>query len=162
MRIYDTIKEADGTERRVLNQKETTLAQQKQQAIKDAFRDWLWRDPERRHTLVRKYNDLFNSIRPREYDGRHIVFGGMNPEIKLREHQLNAVAHILYGGNTLLAHEVARARPLRWWPPPWRASGWGCAGNPCSPCPTIWWNSGLRVPASLSRRQYPGDDPAGL
>ena len=110
MRIYDTIKEADGTERRVLNQKETTLAQQKQQAIKDTFRDWLWRDPERRHTLVRKYNDLFNSIRPREYDGRHIVFGGMNPEIKLREHQLNAVAHILYGGNTLLAHEVGAGK----------------------------------------------------
>ena len=110
VRIYDTIKEADGTERRVLNQKETTLAQQKQQAIKDAFRDWLWRDPERRHTLVRKYNDLFNSIRPREYDGRHIVFGGMNPEIKLREHQLNAVAHILYGGNTLLAHEVGAGK----------------------------------------------------
>ena len=110
MRIYDTIKEADGTERRVLNQKETTLAQQKQQAIKDAFRDWLWQDPERRHTLVRKYNDLFNSIRPREYDGRHIVFGGMNPEIKLREHQLNAVAHILYGGNTLLAHEVGAGK----------------------------------------------------
>ena len=110
VRIYDTIKEADGTERRVLNQKETTLAQQKQQAIKDAFRDWLWQDPERRHTLVRKYNDLFNSIRPREYDGRHIVFGGMNPEIKLREHQLNAVAHILYGGNTLLAHEVGAGK----------------------------------------------------
>ena len=110
VRIYDTIKEADGTERRVLNQKETTLAQQKQQAIKDAFRDWLWQDPERRHTLVRKYNDLFNSTRPREYDGRHIVFGGMNPEIKLREHQLNAVAHILYGGNTLLAHEVGAGK----------------------------------------------------
>src|SRR5699024_7053677 len=112
VRIYDTIKEADGTERRVLNQKETTLAQQKQQAIKDAFRDWLWQDPERRHTLVRKYNDLLNSIRPREYDGRHIVFGGMNPEIKLREHQLNAVAHILYGGNTLLAHEVGAGKPF--------------------------------------------------
>ena len=110
VRIYDTIKEADGTERRVLNQKETTLAQQKQQAIKDTFRDWIWQDPERRHTLVRKYNDLFNSIRPREYDGRHIVFGGMNPEIKLREHQLNAVAHILYGGNTLLAHEVGAGK----------------------------------------------------
>ena len=110
VRIYDTIKEPSGAERRVLNQKETTLAQQKQQAIKDAFRDWLWQDPERRHTLVRKYNDLFNSIRPREYDGRHIVFGGMNPEIKLREHQLNAVAHILYGGNTLLAHEVGAGK----------------------------------------------------
>ncbi len=110
MRIYDTIKEPSGAERRVLNQKETTLAQQKQQAIKDAFRDWLWRDPERRHILVRKYNDLFNSTRPREYDGRHIVFGGMNPEIKLREHQLNAVAHILYGGNTLLAHEVGAGK----------------------------------------------------
>ena len=110
VRIYDTKTDADGKERRVLNSKETTLAQQKQQAIKDAFRDWVWRDPERRQTLVKRYNELFNSNRPREYDGSHITFTGMNPEIKLREHQLNAVAHILYGGNTLLAHEVGAGK----------------------------------------------------
>ena len=105
VRIYDTVTDPDGKERRVLNSKETTLAQQKQQAIKDAFQDWIWKDPDRRQELVTRYNELFNSNRPREYDGSHIVFSGMNPEIKLREHQLNAVAHILYGGNTLLAHE---------------------------------------------------------
>ena len=110
VRIYDTVTDPDGKERRVLNSKETTLAQQKQQAIKDAFRDWIWRDPERRQTLTQKYNELFNSCRPREYDGRHITFSGINPEITLREHQLNAVAHILYGGNTLLAHEVGAGK----------------------------------------------------
>ena len=110
VRIYDTLTDPDGKERRVLNSKETTLAQQKQQAIKDAFQDWIWRDPDRRQELVTKYNELFNSTRPREYDGSHIVFSGMNPEIKLREHQLNAVAHILYGGNTLLAHEVGAGK----------------------------------------------------
>ncbi len=109
-RIYDTVTDPDGKERRVLNSKETTLAQQKQQAIKDAFRDWIWKDPERRQTLTQKYNELFNSSRPREYDGRHLVFPGMNPEIKLREHQLNAVAHQLYGGNTLLAHVVGAGK----------------------------------------------------
>ena len=110
VRIYDTKHDADGRERRVLNSKETTLAQQKQQAIRDAFRDWIWRDPDRRHTLVARYNELFNSTRPREYDGSHITFAGMNPEIRLREHQLNAVAHVLYGGNTLLAHEVGAGK----------------------------------------------------
>ena len=110
VRIYDTKHDADGREWRVLNSKETTLAQQKQQAIKDAFRDWIWRDPDRRHTLVARYNELFNSTRPREYDGSHITFAGMNPEIRLREHQLNAVAHVLYGGNTLLAHEVGAGK----------------------------------------------------
>ena len=110
VRIYDTKHDADGRERRVLNSKETTLAQQKQQAIRDAFRDWIWRDPDRRHTLVARYNELFNSTRPREYDGSHITFTGMNPEIRLREHQLNAVAHVLYGGNTLLAHEVGAGK----------------------------------------------------
>ncbi len=110
VRIYDTVTDPDGKERRVLNSKETTLAQQKQQAIKDAFKDWIWRDPDRRQTLVKKYNELFNSNRPREYDGSHITFSGMNPEIQLREHQLNAVAHILYGGNTLLAHEVGAGK----------------------------------------------------
>lgn len=110
VRIYDTVQDLDGKERRVLNNKETTLAQQKQQAIKDAFADWIWKDPERRQRLVAKYNELFNSDRPREYDGQHITFSGMNPEIQLREHQLNAVAHILYGGNTLLAHEVGAGK----------------------------------------------------
>jgi N12 class adenine-specific DNA methylase len=110
VRIYDTVTDPDGKERRVLNSKETTLAQQKQQAIKDAFRDWIWKDPERRQILTKKYNELFNSCRPREYDGRHITFSGINPEITLREHQLNAVAHILYGGNTLLAHEVGAGK----------------------------------------------------
>ena len=110
VRIYDTIEDADGRERRVLNAKETTLAAQKQQAIRDAFRDWIWRDPERRQALVRQYNEEMNSTRPREYDGSHIKFGGMNPSITLREHQLGAIAHILYGGNTLLAHEVGAGK----------------------------------------------------
>ena len=110
VRIYDTITDADGKEKRVLNSKETTLAQQKQQAIKDAFQEWIWKDPMRRHELVQKYNELFNATRPREYNGQHITFSGMNPEIQLREHQLNAVAHILYGGNTLLAHEVGAGK----------------------------------------------------
>ena len=110
VRIYDKIEDADGTERRVLNVKETTLAQQKQQVIKDAFRDWLWKDPKRRETLVAKYNELFNSTRPREYDGSHLTFPGMNPEIELREHQRSAIARILYGGNTLLAHEVGAGK----------------------------------------------------
>ena len=108
--IFDTVQDADGKEQRVLNQKATTLAQQKQQAIKDAFREWIWKEPTRREALVKEYNERFNSIRPREYDGQHIVFAGMNPEITLREHQLNAVAHILYGGNTLLAHQVGAGK----------------------------------------------------
>lgn len=110
IRIYDTIEDADGKQKRVLNKKETTLAQQKQQAIKDAFRDWVWKDPHRREELVTKYNELFNSTRPREYDGSHIRFSGMNPDINLREHQKNAIAHVLYGGNTLLAHEVGAGK----------------------------------------------------
>ena len=110
VRIYDTVTDPDGKERRVLNSKETTLAGQKQQAIKDAFAEWIWKSPDRRHALVRKYNELFNSTRPREYSGEHISFSGMNPEIALREHQKNAVAHILYGGNTLLAHEVGAGK----------------------------------------------------
>ena len=110
VRIYDTVEDADGKERRVLNAKETTLAAQKQQAIRDAFRDWIWRDPERRQALVRQYNEEMNATRPREYDGSHIVFGGMNPAITLREHQKNAIAHVLYGGNTLLAHEVGAGK----------------------------------------------------
>ena len=110
VRIYDTIEDADGKERRVLNAKETTLAAQKQQAIREAFKDWIWRDPERRQTLVRQYNEEMNSTRPREYDGSHITFGGMNPAITLREHQKSAIAHVLYGGNTLLAHEVGAGK----------------------------------------------------
>ena len=110
IRIYDTIEDADGRERRVLNAKGTTLAAQKQQLIRDAFKDWIWKDPERRETLVRQYNEEMNSTRPREYDGSHIVFSGMNPEIILREHQKNAIAHVLYGGNTLLAHEVGAGK----------------------------------------------------
>ena len=110
VRIYDTIEDAGGKERRVLNAKETTLAAQKQQAIREAFKDWIWRDPERRQTLVRQYNEEMNSTRPREYDGSHITFGGMNPAITLREHQKSAIAHVLYGGNTLLAHEVGAGK----------------------------------------------------
>ena len=110
VRIYDTVEDADGKERRVLNAKETTLAAQKQQAIREAFRDWIWRNPERRQTLVRQYNEEMNSTRPREYDGSHITFGGMNPSITLRDHQLGAIAHVLYGGNTLLAHEVGAGK----------------------------------------------------
>ena len=110
VRIYDTVEDADGKERRVLNAKETTLAAQKQQAIREAFKDWIWKDPERRQALVRQYNEEMNSTRPREYDGSHIVFGGMNPSITLREHQKNAIAHVLYGGNTLLAHEVGAGK----------------------------------------------------
>ena len=110
VRIYDTVEDADGKERRVLNAKETTLAAQKQQAIRDAFKDWIWKDPERRQALVRQYNEEMNSTRPREYDGSHIVFGGMNPSITLREHQKSAIAHVLYGGNTLLAHEVGAGK----------------------------------------------------
>ena len=110
LRIYDTVEDADGKKHRVLNKKETTLAQQRQQSIKDAFQDWIWQDPERRQMLVSRYNEIFNSERPREYDGSHITFGGMNPDISLRPHQLNAVAHVLYGGNTLLAHEVGAGK----------------------------------------------------
>ena len=110
VRVYDTIEDANGKQQRVLNKKETTLAQQKQQAIKDAFAGWIWKDPQRRETLVKQYNELFNSTRPREYDGSHIHFVGMNPEISLREHQKNAIAHVLYGGNTLLAHEVGAGK----------------------------------------------------
>lgn len=110
IRIYDTIEEPDGKQKRVLNKRETTLAQQKQQAIKDAFADWIWKDSNRRQDLVEKYNVMFNSTRPREFDGSHIRFGGMNPDIKLRIHQQNAIAHVLYGGNTLLAHEVGAGK----------------------------------------------------
>jgi len=110
VQVFDTIEDADGRKKRVLNAKETTLAAQKQQLIRDAFRDWIWAEPQRRQALVRQYNEEMNSTRPREYDGSHIVFAGMNPEITLREHQRNAIAHVLYGGNTLLAHEVGAGK----------------------------------------------------
>ena len=110
IRIYDTLEDAEGKPKRVLNKRETTLAQQKQQAIKDAFANWVWKDPQRRNALVKQYNELFNSTRPREYNGKHLHFVGMNPEITLREHQRNAIAHVLYGGNTLLAHEVGAGK----------------------------------------------------
>ena len=110
VRIYDAIEDEEGRPKRVLNKTDTMLAQQKQQVIKDAFANWIWQDPQRRITLVKQYNELFNSNRPREYDGSHIHFVGMNPEISLREHQRNAIAHVLYGGNTLLAHEVGAGK----------------------------------------------------
>lgn len=113
VRIYDTVEDADGKEKRVLNAKQTTLAQQKQQALKDAFKDWIFKEPERRQTLVHHYNETMNNTRPREYDGSHIVFSGINPEIKLQPHQFNAIAHVLYGGNTLLAHEVGGWEDVR-------------------------------------------------
>ena len=109
-RVYDTVEDENGKPKRVLNKKETMLAGQKQQAIKDAFANWIWQDPQRRESLIKQYNELFNSTRPREYDGSHIHFVGMNPEITLREHQRNAIAHVLYGGNTLLAHEVGAGK----------------------------------------------------
>jgi N12 class adenine-specific DNA methylase len=127
VRIYDTKTDADGKERRVLNNKETTLAQQKQQAIKDAFRDWIWKDPDRRQTLVTRYNELFNSTRPREYDVSHITFSGMNPEIQLREHQL-MLLHTFSTGATPCSHtKLARARLLKWWRLPWNPSVSDCA-----------------------------------
>ena len=109
-RIFDYVYDEHGNKKAVFNAKETTAAQAKQEAIKQAFQDWLWKDPERRNRLVRYYNDTFNSVRPREYDGSHITFGGISPEITLRPHQVNAIAHILYGGNTLLAHKVGAGK----------------------------------------------------
>ena len=127
VRIYDAIEDEEGRPKRVLNKTDTMLAQQKQQVIKDAFANWIWQDPQRRIALVKQYNELFNSNRPREYDGSHIHFVGMNPEISPREHQRNAIAHVLYGGNTLLAHEVGEPeRRLRWQHPQWKPNGWGC------------------------------------
>lgn len=109
-RIFDYVYDEHGNKKAVFNAKETTAAQAKQEVIKQAFQDWLWKDPERRNRLVRYYNDTFNSVRPREYDGSHITFGGISPEITLRPHQVNAIAHILYGGNTLLAHKVGAGK----------------------------------------------------
>ena len=163
VRIYDTKHDADGRERRVLNSKETTLAQQKQQAIRDAFRDWIWRDPDRRHTLVARYNELFNSTRPREYDGSHITFAGMNPEIRLREHQLNAVAHVLYGGNTLLAHEVGAGKTFEMVAAAMESKRLGlCHKVPlCRSQPPDRAVVG-RVPAAVPLRQHPRCYEKGL
>ena len=111
------------------------LAQQKQQVIKDAFANWVWQDPQRRIALVKQYNELFNSTRPREYDGSHIHFVGMNPEITLREHQRNAIAHVLYGGNTLLAHEVGAGKTYEMGRLLWKQNALVCAKNRCSWCP---------------------------
>lgn len=110
VRIFDYHEDADGKRTAVLNKQETAIAQSKQEAIKDTFAQWIWKDHERREDICRTYNVLFNSNRPREYDGSHIVFNGMNPEITLRKHQVNAIAHILYGGNTLLAHCVGAGK----------------------------------------------------
>ena len=110
VRIFDYVLDEHGNRKAVFNHKETTAAQAKQEVIKQAFQDWIWKDPERRNRLVRSYNDTFNSVRPREYDGSHITFGGISPEITLRPHQVNAIAHILYGGNTLLAHKVGAGK----------------------------------------------------
>jgi len=107
--VYDTIDD-NGKERRILNREETTLAAQKQERMRSEFRDWIWKDPKRREALVKKYNEEMNSTRPWEYDGKHLIFSGINPEIELREHQLNAIAHAIYGGNTLLAHEVGAGK----------------------------------------------------
>lgn len=150
VRIYDTIEGDDGKPKRVLNKRETMLAQQKQQSIKDAFANWIWQDPQRRISLVRQYNELFNSTRPREYNGEHIHFVGMNPEISLREHQRNAIAHVLYGGNTLLAHEVGAGKPSRWQPPLWRQNDWACVRKVfCCPQPPDGAVGG-RISAPLS------------
>lgn len=110
VRIFDYVTDEHGNKKAVFNHKETTAAQAKQEVIKQAFADWIWKDPERRNRLIRSYNDTFNSVRPREYNGSHITFGGISPEIKLRPHQVNAIAHILYGGNTLLAHKVGAGK----------------------------------------------------
>lgn len=114
VRIFDYIEDDEGKKKAVLNKKETAIAQSKQEMIKQEFQDWIWSDPERRERLCKSYNEKFNSVRPREYDGSHIIFNGMNPEIELREHQKNAVAHILYGGNTLLAHAVGAGKTFEW------------------------------------------------
>ena len=130
VRIYDTVEDEEGKKTRVLNKKETAIAQAKQEQIKMAFDNWIWKDPERRERLAKLYNEKFNSIRPREYDGSNLSFGGMNPEITLRPHQVNAIAHILYGGNTLLAHEVrSSVKHLKWLQQQWSLKDWVYAIN---------------------------------
>ena len=162
-RIYDTVTDADGKERRVLNAKETTLAQQKQQAIKDAFKEWIWKTPDRRHALVQKYNELFNSTRPREYNGEHITFNGMNPEISLREHQKNAVAHILYGGNTLLAHEVGAGKTFEMVAAAMESKRLGLCSKPLFAVPNHSDRTvGERISQALSIGEYSRCEKEGL
>ena len=153
VRVFDYMEDDEGKKKAVLNKKETAIAQSKQELIKQGFQDWVWRDPARREKLVRLYNDKFNSIRPREYDGSHIIFSGMNPEIELREHQKNAVAHILYGGNTLLAHAVGAGKTFEMTAAAmeskrlrrrWSPKGSDCAANPCLSYPTTSLSSGHR------------------
>jgi len=112
VKVFDTVTDIDGNKKREFNAKETAIAQAKQDQIKQAFEDWIFNDVERRERLVRLYNDKFNNIKPREYDGQYIKFSGINPEIKLKKHQIDAVAHVMYGGNTLLAHEVRSRKDL--------------------------------------------------
>ena len=132
-RVYDTIHDVDGNEKRMLNTKETMLAQQKQEMVREAFKSWIWKDPARRETLCQKYNEIFNSIKPRAYDGSHITFGGISPEITLRPHQVNAIAHILYGGNTLLAHAVGAGKTKALFDrPEWKQLSESCLG--CGTC----------------------------
>lgn len=137
MRIFDYETDHHGNRVPILNKKETAIAQGKQQLIKQAFQDWIWKDPARRERLTRLYNDKFNSTRPREYDGSHLNFVGINPEITLRPHQVNAIAHILYGGNTLLAHVVGAGKTFEMVAAAQETSGWACAKRACSWCPTI-------------------------
>ena len=137
IRIYDTVEDADGKQRRVLNKKATTLAQQKQQAIKDAFQDWLWKEPRRRERLVAKYNEKFNSTRPREYDGSHIVFGGMNRRSSCGNTRRTPLPTSSMAAILCLPTKWGQARPLKWWRRPWRASAWGCARRVCLSSPTI-------------------------
>ena len=153
-RVYDVVQDENGREKRELNQKETTIAQQKQQAIKDAFHDWVWKDPTRRHELVTRYNELFNSTRPREYDGSHIVFDGMNPEITLREHQRTAIAHVLYGGNTLLAHQVGAGKTSRWWRRRWKQTAGALPEVDVRCAQSSDGTMGERVFEALSQREH--------
>ena len=147
----------------MLNKRETMLAQQKQQVIKDAFANWVWQDPQRRIALVKQYNELFNSTRPREYDGSHIHFVGMNPEITLREHQRNAIAHVLYGGNTLLAHEVGAGKTYEMAASAMEAKRLGLCQKSLFVVPnhlTEQWASG--VPEPLPQCQAAGSTAQGL
>ena len=139
VRIFDYIEDANGRKTAVLNKKETAIAQGKQELIKQAFADWIWSDPERREQLTKLYNEKFNSIRPREYDGSHLNFVGINPEITLRPHQVNAIAHILYGGNTLLA-QTSRSSAGALPPATTMRSSLGTANLKRSPCP---WNDSV-------------------
>ena len=158
-RVYDTVEDDSGKPKRVLNKKETMLAGQKQQAIKDAFANWVWQDPQRREVLVRQYNELFNSTRPREYDGSHIHFVGMNPEIALREHQRNAIAHVLYGGNTLLAHEVGAGKTFEMAASAMEAKRLGLCQS--TPAQSSWWHPKRILKPPTERSSAPAS-PLGI